>query len=170
MPAGLPTWQDLFYNMRRYGVWAEGPVVQLTAWLLQRDISIVSPGSTARKASFKIMGGGEHGRFPPLILWNKANTHYQSLLPTGPLSPVATHDDDIDFVVVEEKTGTAEDVAADARKATCSPSPNVETNLLQEEEEVNGNSDLQQADKGAKGIAMLITPYAPCMSHLYLHI
>ena len=61
-------------------VWAEGPVVQVTAWLLHRDILVISEGSKESNPYLSIPGDKEH-LFPPIVLGNVAGCHYQSYIP-----------------------------------------------------------------------------------------
>ena len=73
-------WDCFFTEMKKTRVWAEGPVAQVTAWLLQRNIVVFSEGSNESNAYLFITGDELHV-FPPIILGNTAGCHYQSYIP-----------------------------------------------------------------------------------------
>ena len=73
-------WDCFFHEMKKPRVWAEGPVAQVTAWLLQRDILVISEGSKESNPYLLIPGDKTHS-YPPMVLGNAAGCHYQSYIP-----------------------------------------------------------------------------------------
>ena len=80
---GENAWELFFKGMRKSGCWAEGPVMEVAAHMLQRIIFVVSTGNTHENPYLSIDGGGDAANFPPLILGNLAGVHYQSYVPDG---------------------------------------------------------------------------------------
>ena len=84
-----PKWDTFFRKMKLDGVWACGPVAQVTAWLLQRDFWVISEGVTKDRPFLPLYGnrngsGKEFASsYPPLILGNAESNHFQSFLPIG---------------------------------------------------------------------------------------
>lgn len=72
-------WDVFFNDMKKNGTWAEEPVVYCLAWLLSRDIIVISMDCTINNPWLFIDGSGSN--FPPIILANIAGVHFQSLLP-----------------------------------------------------------------------------------------
>lgn len=54
--------------MKKLRVWAEGPVVQVTAWLLEQDILVLTEYTSDENLYLIIEGDKEH-KFPPNNPW-----------------------------------------------------------------------------------------------------
>ena len=74
-------WAAFFRNMRRDGVWADAPVTQVTAWLLDRDIWVVSEGNIPSNPYMVVYGTVKSPSGLALILGNVSSVHFQSFLP-----------------------------------------------------------------------------------------
>ena len=78
-------WSAYWERMSRNKVWADHPFIQVTAWLLERDIFVV-PDTASSKSLFMTFSGSREGREKPcpqapLLVGNDRNQHFQSLLP-----------------------------------------------------------------------------------------
>ena len=67
---------------KKEGTWVDHIFIQMTAWYMTLDITILTTSSKPENP-FIIIKGKENdaGSGPPLILGNYTNIHYQSLLP-----------------------------------------------------------------------------------------
>ena len=72
-------WIPYFHDMKKNGVYAEEPVVFCLAWLLGRDVVVVSEQCTLEKPWDFI--SASHGSYPPILLGNVQGIYFQSLLP-----------------------------------------------------------------------------------------
>lgn len=50
-------WDDIWSNMSRKGVWAEGPVVQITAMFLETDIYVISASNNSKNPWLHVREG-----------------------------------------------------------------------------------------------------------------
>ena len=81
-------WKTFFKNMRKRGMWASGPVAQVTVWLLERDILVISEGNT-KENPYMIVNGNRDGddgndsQHPPIVLGNSGSIHIQSFFPVA---------------------------------------------------------------------------------------
>ena len=78
-------WSAYWERMKQNKVWADHPFIQVTAWLLERDIFVVLD-SASLKSLFMTFSGSREGREEPcpqapLLVGNDSNQHFQSLLP-----------------------------------------------------------------------------------------
>ena len=78
-------WNAYWERMKQNKVWADHPFIQVTAWLLERDIFVVLD-SASLKSLFMTFSGSREGREEPcpqapLLVGNDSNQHFQSLLP-----------------------------------------------------------------------------------------
>ena len=73
-------WVPFFTNMKKNHVFAEGPVLYCTAFLLERDIAVMSFGNNEGNPYMLISGCG-NPKYPPLYLGNLVDLHFQSFLP-----------------------------------------------------------------------------------------
>ena len=73
-------WESLFTNMKKNGVFAEGPVLNVTALLLQLDIAVLSFGNTALNPYLLVPGHCPTPAPPPIYVGNLINLHFQSFL------------------------------------------------------------------------------------------
>lgn len=108
--AGRRTWEMFFENMRKTGTWAEDPAVQCAAWLLERDIIIISESCTLERPYLLLRGNRNNEtelmQYPPIILGNCVGVHYQSILPvTENFRPECTK---INKRTIERKRGRDE--------------------------------------------------------------
>ena len=77
-------WAGYFANMRKNGVYAEGPVVYVTALFLQLDIAVISFGNKITNPYMFVSGHGSATPAPPpIFLGNQVDLHFQSFLPDG---------------------------------------------------------------------------------------
>ena len=79
------SWKVYWERMKENRVWADHPFIQVTAWLLERDIYVVMDSATPNSL-FMTFSGNRDGRErpcpqAPLLVGNDDNTHFQSLLP-----------------------------------------------------------------------------------------
>ena len=74
-------WDSFFANMKKSGVFAEGPVLYCTALLLRLDIAVMSFGNTILNPYLLIPGHGKSPVPPPIYVGNLINLHFQSFLP-----------------------------------------------------------------------------------------
>ncbi len=86
-PVDKVTWNQYWLRAQALGKWADNLFVQVTAWLCNTDIIILSTSNTLTRPYITISGNLDNEdiatRSPPLILGTKTNLHYQSLLPEG---------------------------------------------------------------------------------------
>ena len=79
------SWRSYWERMKENRVWADHPFVQVTAWLLERDIYVVMDSATPNSLFMTFSGNREGRERPcpqaPLLVGNDNNTHFQSLLP-----------------------------------------------------------------------------------------
>ena len=73
-----PKWDTFFRKMKLDGVWACGPVAQVTAWLLQRDFWVISEVVTKYRPFLPLYGnrngsGKEFASSYPLLSWEMLN-------------------------------------------------------------------------------------------------
>ena len=61
--------------MRKSRIWPKGPVVPVTASLLDRDILVISVGSKENNPYLLMPGDKEHTSPPPITLGNAAGCH-----------------------------------------------------------------------------------------------
>ena len=76
---GEGSWTTFFKKMAKANVFIEGPVAQVMAIMLERSMYIVSQGNNDSNPYMTL--NAEASEFPPLILANIGNVHYQSYLP-----------------------------------------------------------------------------------------
>ena len=78
-------WSAYWERMKRNKVWADHPFIQVTAWLLERDIFVVMDSATPKNLFMTFSGSREGREKPcpqaPLLVGNDSNQHFQSLLP-----------------------------------------------------------------------------------------
>ena len=79
------SWSAYWERMSRNRVWADHPFIQVTAWLLERDIFVFTDSATP-ESLFMTFSGSREGREKPcpqapLLIGNDNNQHFQSLLP-----------------------------------------------------------------------------------------
>ena len=72
-------WVNYFTDMKKNGVFAENPVVHCLAWMLERDVMVVS--NTSEKKPRDLIHAS-NGNFPPIVLGCVSGIYFQSLLPT----------------------------------------------------------------------------------------
>lgn len=65
--------------MKKLRVWAEGPVVQVTAWLLEQDILVLTEYTSDENLYLIIEGDKEH-KLPQIILGHTSGCHHESYL------------------------------------------------------------------------------------------
>ena len=84
------SWRAYWERMERNKVWADHPFIQVTAWLLERDIYVVMDSATPRSMFMTFSGSREGQEKPcpqaPLLIGNDNNQHFQSLLPEDEVS------------------------------------------------------------------------------------
>ena len=73
-------WNDFFEKMKLTGTWADGPVAQITALYLERDMIIISPQCNSQNP-WLMINGSKKQDFPPIILGNTPANLFQSFLP-----------------------------------------------------------------------------------------
>ena len=79
------SWTQYWNEMAQDGTWVDQMFVQMIAWYMELDISILTTSSLPENPFISISGninknpGVTNG--PPLLLGNYTNVHYQSLLP-----------------------------------------------------------------------------------------
>ena len=78
-------WSAYWERMKGNKVWADHPFIQVTAWLLERDIFVVMDSATPKNLFMTFSGSREGREKPcpkaPLLVGNDSNQHFQSLLP-----------------------------------------------------------------------------------------
>ena len=78
-------WSAYWERMSRNKVWADHPFIQVTAWLLERDIFVVLDTASSKNLFMTFSGSREGREKPcpqaPLLVGNDNNQHFQSLLP-----------------------------------------------------------------------------------------
>ena len=78
-------WSAYWERMKRNKVWADHPFIQVTAWLLERDIFVVTDSASPENLFMTFSGSREGREKPcpqaPLLIGNDNNQHFQSLLP-----------------------------------------------------------------------------------------
>ena len=74
-------WDAFFTNMKRSGVFAEGPVIRCTALMLQREFAVISFGNTRDNPYLHIPSNNISEEFPLIYLGNLVNMHFQSFVP-----------------------------------------------------------------------------------------
>ena len=83
--ADKKTWEEYWELMGKNGTWVDHIFVQMTAWLMNLDIMILTTSSKPENPFIHLIGNTENGpgntSSPPLILGNYTNVHYQSLIP-----------------------------------------------------------------------------------------
>ena len=77
-------WNIFFSEMRKNGIYAEGPLVFVCAYMLGRNIIHISSSNKNVNPWYLIQGANEgEPHAAPIILGNISNVHFQSFLPTN---------------------------------------------------------------------------------------
>ena len=82
---GENAWTAYWEKMGETGTWVDATFVQVTAWFVGLDFSILTTSSRKDNPFINIMGNlnkpNESSMGPKLLLGNYTNVHYQSLIP-----------------------------------------------------------------------------------------
>ena len=100
-------WDVYFANMKKNGVFAEGPVLYIVALLLRLDIAVMSFGNTISNPYMLVPGHCTDTPMPPpIFVGNQIDLHFQSFLPDSTASQ-----EDLMMLVSEAGDGASKNLS-----------------------------------------------------------